>query len=311
MLHYFDEKEIQIETEKGTVVALGKFDGFHQGHMLLLSEVLRLQKDGYTGVIFTFDIRENSVFQVSNMKNIMTSDEKYEFTKNLGVDIFIEYPFDDEFASMEPEAFVKDILVDRLHAKYVVVGTDFGFGRKKRGNVKLLQELESQYGYQVLVLEKKKIDDKIVSSTYIRELVKNGKMEDVTRFLGRPYLLSGHVVHGKELGRTIQVPTANLLPQRGKLYPAAGVYASKIQLENGNSFYGITNIGDNPTVSSDSRVTIETHIFDFDADIYEQKIFVELLHFIRGEKKFAGIPELKQQMDADIQTAKRLLFCER
>ncbi len=307
MLHYFDEKEIQIETEKGTVVALGKFDGFHQGHMLLLAEVLRLQKDGYTGVIFTFDIRENSVFQVSNMKNIMTSDEKYEFTKNLGVDIFIEYPFDDEFASMEPEAFIKDILVDRLHAKYVVVGTDFGFGRNKRGNVKLLQELENRYGYQVLVLEKKKIDDKIVSSTYIRELVKNGKMEDVTKFLGRPYLLSGHVVHGKELGRTIQVPTANLLPQRGKLYPAAGVYASKIQLENGNSFYGITNIGDNPTVSSDSRVTIETHIFDFDADIYEQKIFDELLHFIRGEKKFAGIPELKQQMDADIQTAKRLL----
>lgn len=208
---------------------------------------------------------------------------------------------------MEPEAFVKDILVDRLHAKYVVVGTDFGFGRKKRGNVKLLQELENRYGYQVLVLEKKKIDDKIVSSTYIRELVKNGNMEDVTKFLGRPYLLSGHVVHGKELGRTIQVPTANLLPQRGKLYPVAGVYASKIQLENGNSFYGITNIGDNPTVSSDSRVTIETHIFDFDADIYEQKIFVELLHFIRGEKKFAGIPELKQQMDADIQTAKRLL----
>lgn len=307
MLHYFDEKEIQIETEKGTVVALGKFDGFHQGHMLLLAEVLRLQKDGYTGVIFTFDIRENAVFQVSNMKNIMTSDEKYEFTKNLGVDIFIEYPFDDEFASMEPETFVKDILVDRLHAKYVVVGTDFGFGRNKRGNVKLLQELENRYGYQVLVLEKKKIDDKIVSSTYIRELVKNGKMEDVTKFLGRPYLLSGHVVHGKELGRTIQVPTANLLPQRGKLYPAAGVYASKIQLENGSSFYGITNIGDNPTVSSDSRVTIETHIFDFDADIYEQKISVELLHFIRGEKKFAGIPELKQQMDADIQTAKRLL----
>ncbi len=97
MLHYFDEKEIQIETEKGTVVALGKFDGFHQGHMLLLAEVLRLQKDGYTGVVFTFDIRENSVFQVSNMKNIMTSDEKYEFTKNLGIDIFIEYPFDDEF----------------------------------------------------------------------------------------------------------------------------------------------------------------------------------------------------------------------
>lgn len=118
-------------------------------------------------------------------------------------------------------------------------------------------------------------------------------MEEAETFLGRPYFLSGHVVHGRELGRTIQVPTANLLPKHGKIYPVTGVYASRIHLEDGRVCYGITNIGDNPTVNTDRRVTIETHIFDFDEDIYEQKLVVELLSFIRGEQKFSGVSRIK------------------
>lgn len=133
-------------------------------------------------------------------------------------------------------------------------------------------------------------------------------MEEAETFLGRPYFLSGHVVHGRELGRTIQVPTANLLPKHGKIYPVTGVYASRIHLEDGRACYGITNIGDNPTVNTDRRVTIETHIFDFDEDIYEQKLVVELLSFIRGEQKFSGVSELKAQMLADMEVAKQRIF---
>lgn len=308
MQHYFNQKDIQINTEKGSVVALGKFDGFHQGHKLLLDEVLRLQKDGYTGVVFTFDIRKNSIFDVDKLQSIITSEEKCMLAEQMGIDVLVEYPFDDAFASMEPEAFVTDILVKRLHAGYVVVGTDYGFGKKKRGNVELLRKMAGEYGYQVIVIEKKKIHDVIVSSTYIRMLISEGKMEEAETFLGRPYFLSGHVVHGRELGRTIQVPTANLLPKHGKIYPVTGVYASRIHLENGRACYGITNIGDNPTVNTDRRVTIETHIFDFDEDIYEQKLVVELLSFIRGEQKFSGVSELKAQMLADMEVAKQRIF---
>lgn len=131
MQHYFNQKDIQINTEKGSVVALGKFDGFHQGHKLLLDEVLRLQKDGYTGVVFTFDIRKNSIFDVDKLQSIITSEEKCMLAEQMGIDVLVEYPFDDAFASMEPEAFVTDILVKRLHAGYVVVGTDYGFGKKE------------------------------------------------------------------------------------------------------------------------------------------------------------------------------------
>ena len=159
MQHYFNQKDIQINTEKGSVVALGKFDGFHQGHKLLLDEVLRLQRDGYTGVVFTFDIRKNSIFDVDKLQSIITSEEKCMLAEQMGIDVLVEYPFDDAFASMEPEAFVTDILVKRLHAGYVVVGTDYGFGKKKRGNVELLRKMAGEYGYQVIVIEKKKIHD--------------------------------------------------------------------------------------------------------------------------------------------------------
>ena len=140
--------------------------------------MLRLQKDGYTGVVFTFDIRKNSIFDVDKLQSIITSEEKCMLAEQMGIDVLVEYPFDDAFASMEPEAFVTDILVKRLHAGYVVVGTDYGFGKKKRGNVELLRKMAGEYGYQVIVIEKKKIHDVIVSSTYIRMLISEGKMEE-------------------------------------------------------------------------------------------------------------------------------------
>ncbi len=305
MLHYFDNKHIEIKTEKGTAVALGKFDGFHLGHMLLIDEVKKLQERGYTGTIFTFDMKKNSVFDVESMHSIISSGEKKELAESFGMDILVEYPFDDEFAGYEPRKFIKDILKDMLHVKYVIAGEDFRFGKNRSGDINLLRAYEKEYGYEVIAIEKKKIGEVTVSSSYIRNLIAEGKMRETAYFLGRPYQVMGTVMHGRKLGRTINIPTANILPRKEKIYPPSGVYSSKIMLETGKSYYGITNIGDNPTVSDERRVTIETHIFDFNEEIYGKKITVQLLDFIRPEQRFESLAALKNQMNKDIALARK------
>lgn len=309
-----------------TAVALGKFDGLHEGHMLLVRRVLELQKQGYTGVLFTFDKKENSVFDVESLKTIYTSDEKCRVCENTGIDVLLEYPFDDSFARMEPETFIRDVLSGMLCAAHIVVGADFRFGRDRSGDVETLREYAAQYGYEVCVLEKLEITGtpsggveikpQTVSSTTIRGLIAKGDMESVIPLLGRPYSMTGTVERGKQLGRTIGIPTANILPEAHKLYPPAGVYASRIRIDRKKHdatydtyriYYGITNIGDNPTVNDSGSVTIETNIFDFDGDIYGDEIRVELLWRVRGEKRFDSVDELTSQMNRDIEKVKEKL----
>lgn len=309
-----------------TAVALGKFDGLHEGHMLLVRRVLELQKQGYTGVLFTFDMKENSVFDVESMKTIYTSGEKSRVCEDTGIDMMIEYPFDDSFAHMEPEAFVRDVLSGMLCAAYIVVGADFRFGRDRSGDVDTLKKYAAQYGYEVCVVEKlaiagalpagAEIKPHTVSSTAIRGLIAKGAVESVIPLLGRPYSMTGKVECGKQLGRTIGIPTANILPERHKLYPPAGVYASRIRIDRKEhdatydtyrTYYGITNIGDNPTVNDSGSVTIETNIFDFGGDIYGDEIRVELLWRERGEKRFDSVDELTAQMNRDIEKVKEKL----
>lgn len=316
MIHIKNTKKIQLNSTERTAVALGKFDGIHQGHMLLIEQVLKLQKQGYMGVVFTFDMRENHVFDVSNMKTIYTSEEKAQVVSDTGVDVLVEYPFDDAFAATEPEAFIRDILVGMMRAGYVVVGSDYRFGRDRKGDVETLKSHAEEYGYKVIVIDKLEQDDEVVSSTVIRRNISEGDVRAVIPMLGRPYSMTGEVVSGKQLGRTIGIPTANMLPQDHKLYPPAGVYASRIKIVKGEHadhedpfrmYMGITNIGDNPTVNDNGNITIETNIFDFDRDIYGNIIKVELIQKIRGEKKFAGIEELKKQMSNDIDAAKKII----
>ena len=303
MIHIKDTKKIQLNSTERTAVALGKFDGIHQGHMLLIEQVLKLQKQGYMGVVFTFDMRENYVFDVSNMKTIYTSEEKAQVVSDTGVDVLVEYPFDDAFAATEPEAFIRDILVDMMRAGYVVVGSDYRFGRDRKGDVETLKSHAEEYGYKVIVIDKLEQDDEVVSSTVIRRYISEGDVRAVIPMLGRPYSMTGEVVSGK-------------LPQDHKLYPPAGVYASRINIVKGEHaghedpfrmYMGITNIGDNPTVNDNGNITIETNIFDFDRDIYGQIIKVELIEKIRGEIKFGSLDELKGQMANDIENSKRIL----
>ena len=208
---------------------------------------------------------------------------------------------------MEPEDFIEDVLVGRLNAKYIVVGTDCGFGHKRRGNCQLLQELAPKYGYEVEVVEKVQYKGRDISSTYVREELDKGHMEKANELLGRPYSIHGKVVHGNHIGSSILgFPTANILPPPEKHLPKFGVYLSRV-IAGKNRYWGITNIGKKPTVSGDYPAGAETFLMDFDGDLYGQVIEVQLLRFMRPEQKFEGLKELQEQIEKDKKTAARIL----
>lgn len=292
---------------KNSAVTLGKFDGIHQGHQLLLDRVLSYKELGYTSAMFTFLYHPGNLFSDQEFKLIYTEEEKIHKVQRAGLDVLISYPFTLETKNIEPEAFIKEILVDRLDAKIIVVGNDFRFGRERRGDVALLQSLENTYGYQVIPCEKKKWKDNIISSTLIRKELEEGNMEAVNALLGHTYSILGEVRHGRKLGRTLGMPTINLLPPNGKLLPPCGVYASKT-IVDGITYPGITNIGYKPTVGEDEIKSVETYIFDFDRDLYGKEIELELYSYERPEIKFNSLEELRLQMLKDIEFGRKFFI---
>ncbi|MFR8620548.1 MAG: riboflavin biosynthesis protein RibF, partial [Romboutsia timonensis] len=218
-------------------------------------------------------------------------------------------PFDEYMTKISGYDFVKDILLDKLNVKNVIVGHDFTFARNKEGNVKLLQELSKQYGFSLEIVNSIKLGDVRISSTYIRKLILDGSVEDIYKYLGRNYKLSGEVIHSKKLGRTIGFPTANISINKNMIIPKVGIYATKVYV-NGKIYYGATNIGYNPTVNGDN-LSIETNILNFDEDIYGKVITIEFLERIRDEKKFNGIEELKSQLQKDTNYVCKKYICKR
>ncbi|MGN0152217.1 MAG: bifunctional riboflavin kinase/FAD synthetase [Wujia sp.] len=273
-----------------TAVALGKFQGLHRGHMLLIDKILSLAAEGMTSVVFTINMPSD--------RTIYLPEERYSILEDKGVDVVVDCPFTDAFASMSPERFVREVLIDKLHASYVVVGKDFKFGYNRQGDIDRLVEFGIKYGFRVIALDKLSVDDRIVSSSYLRTLIESGDMESVSRFMGRDYMVSGYVRHGKQLGRTIGFPTINMIPDCSKLLPVCGVYESYLMMD-GRRFKGITNIGDNPTTDTDGAIRIETHILDYTGDLYGKKLELYIRRFIRTEKKFHNVDELKQQIERD------------
>lgn len=284
---------------KNTAVTLGKFDGLHLGHQLLINKVLEQKDKEYLSVVFTFLIHPNSLFSKKEVELLYVEDEKRRKIEQMGLDVMISYPFNNETASMEAEDFIKEVLINRLDAKVIVVGSDFGFGHKRKGNVELLKEMSKVYGYELIVFDKRKISDLEISSSYIRKELDAGDMNKVKEFLGRPYSIIGTVEHGRKIGRTLGFPTTNLIPISAKLLPLSGVYASNTIID-GKSYHGITNIGNNPTVGETKEKRVETYIFDFDEDCYGKTIEVELLAFERPEIKYDNLSDLKEQMEKDI-----------
>ena len=294
-MKYITDKDFKL---KNTAVSLGKFDGIHQGHSLLINEVLEKKRKGYESVVFTFSLHPMSLFSEKEVNLICTEEEKINLLESLGIDTLISYPFTKETAQTEPEDFIKNILVEQLDAKVIVVGNDYRFGKNRRGDVDLLKEYAKIYDYEVVVFEKLKIQDQMVSSTLIRQSIEQGDMKTVNELLGRPYTITGKVVHGRKLGRTLGIPTTNLLSVPNKLYPPNGVYAS-ITVVDGKEYYGVTSIGTKPTVDSSNTKGIETYLFYFDQEIYDQNVEVQIYEFLRPEVKFDSLEELRAQMYRD------------
>ena len=296
--------------EEPSVVTIGKFDGLHVGHQKLLHLVCEKKKDGVKAVVFTFDVPPGAKLSGKGMDTLVTNEERCQMLEEQGIDYLIECPFVPEIMSMEPERFVEEVLVGRLKARYIVAGTDCGFGHNRRGDYKLLQKLAPVYGYEVDIVEKVQYQGRDISSTYVREEIAKGNMELADFLLGYTYRISGTVEHGNHLGGTkLDMPTANLFPPEHKLLPPNGVYATKT-IVDGKRYEGISNIGTKPTVSEGNARGIETLLFDFSGDLYGKNITVELYTFERPEMKFASLDELKVQMHKDMEFGKKF-FAEK
>lgn len=296
MICYFDTKE--FHTDEPTVISLGKFDGVHKGHEALVQKLLLQKKKGLKTVVFTFDIPPKSLTENNDYHVLSTNEEKQELFEERGIDYLLQCPFTREVMCMEPEKFVEWI-VTSLHVKSLVVGSDFHFGHNRRGNHELLKKLSSRFGYELYVVEKLKYKNREISSSYVREEILKGNIHTANKLLGYPYFVQSEVIHGRQLGRKMGIPTINMEPAAVKLLPPKGVYATQV-LFGSESYDSITNVGCKPTVNNSNKVVVETHLLDFEGDLYGTKPKVCFTHFIRPERKFDSLEALQEQMKKDI-----------
>lgn len=286
---------VEFYSEHPSVITLGKFDGLHRGHQKLIREVVRLQKEEQLyGIVFTI--------APGDQKVLLTAEEKQKLLEAQGVDCMIRCPFIPQILSMKPEDFVAEILIKKLKARCIVVGTDFRFGHQRSGDVALLQKLQKRYGYTLRVLEKECCDGQVISSTRIRKALTEGNMELVHQLLGYAYLINGSILHGQALGRRIGIPTINQIPDTLKLLPPAGVYFSDVICQN-RQYCGMTNIGYKPTVDG-SFLGVETYLYGGKEELYGAEASVYVRSFRRTEMKFSSIEELKKQIEQDVAAGK-------
>lgn len=292
------ENTTEFALEHKSAVAIGKFDGIHLGHRKLLGKILEQKEKGLAAVVFTFDTSAGAFFG-GEEKELSTREEKRAAFAQMGIDVLIEFPLNKETAATEPEEFVRRYLARQMQTAYLCAGPDITFGRRGAGNKELLARYEKVCGYRLELIEKVQVDGGEVSSTRVRSAVRAGEMEAAARMLGMPYSMSGRVEHGRRLGRTLGMPTANLLPEADKLLPPAGVYYSSVLL-NGRIYRGISNVGCKPTVSRENIMGVETYLYDFDDSIYGSQITVQLHAFRRPEEKFDNVEALRAQLMLDI-----------
>lgn len=288
-------------------VTIGNFDGVHLGHQILFSEVVsRAYGHKGTSVVVTFDPHPLKVLRPDSIRLISTTEQKIELIEKAGIDVLVVIPFDRAFAATSAESFVEEILLGTIGVQELVVGYDYAFGRGRQGNIEFLKEKGREHGFPVTVVEAHYENGILVSSTRIRDLVAEGRMDEVRLLLGRYYQIRGEVQRGKQRGgRVVGFPTANLRISEEDLCPRRGVYVTQV-ICDGRCYGGVANIGYNPTFG-ENRLVAETHIFDFHDDIYGRAIKINLLRHLRGEKKFSGPEELAEQIRLDIQVARDVL----
>ena len=292
------------------VVTIGNFDGVHIGHQKIFRSVVEKAREiNGTPIAITFNPHPVRVLAPERgLKIITTPEDKTRLIADMGIKVLICIPFDREFARTDPDDFIKDILVDRLGVKYVIVGHSYSFGKGKKGTTALLRRRGSKYGFKATVVRYAKVYDDVVSSSRVRSLVLRGRVCEASRMLGRAYHFEGSVVKGAGRGASLlHTPTANISTSN-ELIPKEGVYAVKVSFPDSPSsvFDGVANIGKNPTFG-DVPMSYEVHIFDFNKDLVGQRIKVHFIDRVRDEKKFSGIHELEDQIHKDIEKTKLIL----
>lgn len=296
--------------EKPTILTIGTFDGVHLGHQKILKRLSELKaKHGLNTTILTFDPHPRKVIfpNQNDLKLITDTGEKLKLLEQHGVDITVVYPFSKQFAQMDAQAYIRDVLVRNLKVKHLIIGYDHKFGNNREGDINVLKSYAPKFGYEVEEISVQDINSISVSSSKIRHAIDKGDMELANTFLGHPFFMTGTVVKGKQLGNTIGYPTANIqVNDPNKLLPAIGVYFVEVVHEN-KPYYGMLNIGKNPTTDTDETIKIEVNIFNFDKTIYGNTLTVSFLTRLRNEVKFANLEELKKQLKLDKENCVKLI----
>ncbi|WP_336696550.1 bifunctional riboflavin kinase/FAD synthetase [Curtobacterium sp. USHLN213] len=312
-MQYYDDTADVAQGFGPSAVTIGKFDGVHVGHRAVIAHLERAAREhGLVSTVVTFDRHPLDVIDPDKVPPALTSiAQRRELLDDVGVDATLLLRFDHELQSKAPEAFVSEILVDTLHAQLVFVGSDFRFGAKGAGDVALLRALGEQHGFTVELIDDVDLVDDVrpdgerrVSSTWIRELLGDGRVAEAARLLGREHAVRSVVVHGNERGRAMGYPTANLDPASEGFVPADGVYAARV-LHDGTVYPAAVSVGNNPTFEGVPAKQIEAHLLDVDIDLYGDTISVLFVSYVRGMVKFDSMDELAEQMrqdDRDIRT---------
>jgi riboflavin kinase/FMN adenylyltransferase len=291
-----------------SAITIGTFDGVHLGHQKIIKRLLSIAEEkGLQSVILTFFPHPRMVLQSAvEIKLLNTIEERQEILSSLGLNNLIIKKFTKDFSKLPAEQYVKDILVDKLNAKYIIIGYDHRFGKNRRANIKDLIEFGKLYDFKVEEISVKDVEDVAVSSTKIRTALNVGDIKTANSFLGYNYFLTGTVIKGKQIGKQIGFPTANIdIKESYKLIPKNGSYIVKSNIDN-TPFFGMMNIGTNPTVNG-TKQSIEVHFFNFNQDLYSKKLKIELLERIRDERKFESLEYLQSQLKIDKENAFKLI----
>jgi len=292
------------KTTSNNCISIGNFDGMHKGHIELVKETVRIAKENnLVPTVLTFDQMPEEYFKANEFFRLMEMSDKHKVFEKLGVQQVLVIPFDKSFSEINENIFIKDILIEKLSLKYLIVGKDFKFGYKRMGNIELLQKYSELGGYNLLSLDLVKISSDKISSRDIRILIKNGKIKEANQLLAVPFSLSGKVIHGEKRGRRLGYPTANI--EIYKSYPINGIFLVNILFED-KKLFGLASWGNKPTFSGIDHV-LEVNILDFESDIYGKQLKVIFIDKIRDQIKFDNQDELIKQMNKDKKAAEILL----
>ena len=300
----------ELPTFQNAVITIGSFDGVHKGHQKIIEKLRQLTKSiRGESVVITFHPHPRIILQPNNneLKLLNTTEEKVSLLEKYGVDNVVVVPFTKAFSTMDPLDYIQDFLLDKFSPKYIVIGYDHKFGKGRKGNIEMIRAFQKKHEFEVIEIEKQELQNIAISSTKIRKALGESRLKDASMLMGHYFKLTGTVKKGQQIGRTLGYPTANIeLTTPYKLIPVDGIYTTHV-FHAGKKYGGMLYIGDRPTINDNLEKVIEVNIFDFDQNIYGDKIQLEIIDFIRGDMKFKSLDELSQQLALDKVAAKKVL----